>query len=160
MTTAAAIDLDEQPVIVLTRILDAPREIVWKAFADPTHLAKWWGGQGWTNPVCEMDFRPGGTWRQVMRAPDGTELKLTSVYLEIVEPERLVWRSAGDDAPARGAPPEVIHCVTFEDLGRKTRWTLVSRFGSLDERDTAAKMGFANVITQSIGRLAEYLEAR
>jgi uncharacterized protein YndB with AHSA1/START domain len=59
--------------IVITRIFDAPRELVWKAWTDPKHMAQWWGPQGFTNPVCELDVRVGGAWRIVMRSSDGIE---------------------------------------------------------------------------------------
>ena len=70
--------------LTLTRILDAPRELVFRVWTDETHLARWWGPSGFTNPVCEIDVRVGGAWRIVMRAPDGTEYPCQGVYLEII----------------------------------------------------------------------------
>ena len=75
-----------QRELVLTRIFDAPRAIVFKAWTDPQQLARWWGPKGFTNPVCELDPRVGGTLRIVMRAPDGQEHPMTGVFREIVEP--------------------------------------------------------------------------
>ncbi|HYT14944.1 MAG TPA: SRPBCC domain-containing protein, partial [Burkholderiales bacterium] len=67
-TTSAAVQPNERTVVI-TRVFDAPRELVWRAWTDPRHMAQWWGPQGFTNPVCEMDVRPGGALRIVMRAP-------------------------------------------------------------------------------------------
>ncbi len=77
--------------IVSTRILDAPRERVFKAFADPDHLMHWWGPKGFSNTFHEFDFRPGGTWRFVMHGPDGIDYQNKSVFVEIVMPERIVF---------------------------------------------------------------------
>ena len=95
----------EEAVIVLSRMFDAPRDLVWTALTDPRHVAKWYGGYGFTNPVCEMDVRPGGLWRHVMRLPDGTEFTQNYVFLEVGAPERLVWQSADHGRAAPGGPP-------------------------------------------------------
>jgi uncharacterized protein YndB with AHSA1/START domain len=81
----------DDAVILLTRIYDAPRDLVWEAITDPRHVAQWYGGDGFTNPVCEMDLRVGGLWRHVMRAPSGMEFPIDSIFLEVSPPERLVW---------------------------------------------------------------------
>src|SRR5262249_10941330 len=73
-----------------TRVVDAPRSLVFAAWTDPTHVAKWWGPNGFTNTVREMDVRPGGTWLLVMHGPDGTNYPNTWIFEEIVPPERLV----------------------------------------------------------------------
>src|SRR5260370_33691510 len=80
--------------VVITRVLDAPRELVFRAWTDAKHLARWWGPKGFTNPVCEVDARPGGALRIVMRAPDGAEHPMTGVFREIMAPARLVFTSA------------------------------------------------------------------
>src|ERR1700688_4411146 len=79
--------------VVFTRVFDAPRGLVFKVWTDPKHVAQWWGPHGFTNPVCELDARPGGAIRIHMRGPDGTIYPMTGVYREIVEPERLVFTS-------------------------------------------------------------------
>ena len=78
--------------ISITRIFNAPREMVYEVWTDPKHVAVWWGPKVFTNPVCEMDVRPGGKFRIVMRAPDGAKYPYTGIYLEVVPPERLVYR--------------------------------------------------------------------
>jgi len=83
--------------VVITRVFDAPRELVFKAWTDAKHLAQWWGPKGFTNPICEVDARPGGNLRIVMRAPDGAEHPMTGVFREVTAPERLVFTSAAVD---------------------------------------------------------------
>lgn len=143
--------------IAMSRVYDAPRELVWQAMTDPKHVARWWGGPGFTNPVCEMDVRPGGTWHHVMRFPDGHELDMHFVFVEVEKPRRLVWRSA-DPAKDRGGPPGSVVDVTLEDLGgTRTRWKMIARFPSLAERDAALAMGFTGPIEASGNRLVAYL---
>src|SRR4051794_12623895 len=77
--------------IVATRVFDAPRELVFKAWTDPEHLAQWWGPTGFTNTFHEFDLRPGGVWRFVMHGPDGVDYKNENVFVEIVKPERIVF---------------------------------------------------------------------
>jgi uncharacterized protein YndB with AHSA1/START domain len=96
MTATIDISDVDRPVIVITRDFDAPRELVWKAITDPKQVAIWYGGPGFTNPVCEMDLRPGGAWRHVMQAPNGARYSIDSVFVEIIAPERLVWRTVKD----------------------------------------------------------------
>lgn len=84
--------------VVLTRIFNAPPELMFKLWTDPLHVAQWWGPHGFTNPVCEMDVRPGGALRIVMRAPDGTDYPMKGVFQEIVAPERLVFTNIAVDA--------------------------------------------------------------
>jgi uncharacterized protein YndB with AHSA1/START domain len=101
----------DQPVIIINRRFDAPRALVYKCYTDPAHMVHFWGPHGSTTPVCEMDLRPGGVWRTVMRFASGQEFGYTSVYLEITPPERIVYRDApGDwDGGLEGLPPVRLH---------------------------------------------------
>src|SRR5688572_30826396 len=99
--------------ISATRVFDAPRDLVWKAWTDPKHIAQWWGPNGFTNTISEMDVKPGGVWRFVMHGPDGTDYRNEIVYLEVVKPERLVY----DHGPS----PKFRVTVTFAAEGNKTR---------------------------------------
>ena len=109
--------------VVPTRIFDAPRELVFKAWTEPERLKRWWGPFNFTNPVCEADARPGGAIRIHMCAPGGTVYPMTGVYREIAAPERLVFTSAALDES--GNPMfEVLNTVTFEDQDGKTKLTL------------------------------------
>src|SRR5580700_2538193 len=94
-TTAPASELERE--VTITRLFDAPRELVFQAWTDPQHLAQWWGPKGFSNPICEADARPGGAWRIVMRGPDGAKYPCGGVYREIVESERLVFTNIAYD---------------------------------------------------------------
>jgi len=144
---------ENEPFIIMTRLLDAPIDLVWAVFTQPEHMVHWWGGHGWSNPVCEIDLRVGGARNQVMRSPEGYEMALNGVFVEIDEPHHLVWRNESDD-PAR---PPVTQAVTFTEEDGKTRWTLRSTMVSVAARDKAAEMGFVRMITQGMERLDGYL---
>ena len=140
--------------IVLSRVFDAPRELVFKAFTDPRHVGHWWGPDGFTNTIHEMDVRPGGVWRFVMHGPDGTDYGNKVVYSEVVKPERLRFaHGADDDGPAH------FHVtVTFEDLGPRTRVTMRSIFPTAEVRDkTVKEYGALEGGKQTLERLARYL---
>ncbi|MGI8496784.1 MAG: SRPBCC family protein [Gemmatimonadaceae bacterium] len=149
---------------VLTRLFNAPRELVFRAWTDPKQLGKWWGPNNFTNPVCELDLRPGGAWRIVMRSPDGVEYPLKGVYREIVEPERLVFTDNWEEHPAEfhqllrqnGADQsiqEAINTVTFDDQNGRTLLTLRTLFESAPLRDAMVKMGMTQGWTESFDRL-------
>ena len=148
----------DEAVIVMTRYFDAPREVVWRAFTDPQHVAQWYGGHGFSSPVCEMDVRPGGRWRHTMRTPDGVEYPMVFVYVEVVKPEKLVWQHA-DHGTRIGGPPASINTVTLEDHGHRTKWRLVARFASIADRDRAAAMGFTEIIRQGCERFNDVVTA-
>lgn len=145
-----------EPTIIMTRVYDAPRDQVWLAITDAEHVRQWWGGAGCSSPVCEMDVRPGGLWTHLMRYTDGREIHLHFVFLEVKKPERLVWQNADRDKGKQGV--NVQFTSTLEDLGERTRYTLVGRFDSIAERDAAVEFGFAGPIERSHDRLAEYLK--
>lgn len=149
--------LGGQAEIVMSRVYEAPRELVWQAMTDPRHVARWWGGPGFTNPICEMDVRTGGAWHHVMRFPDGHELEMNFVFLDVEKPARLVWQNA-EHGKHREGPPTSVITVTLEDLGAyRTRWKMVACFSSLADRDAAIAMGFSKPIEASNNRLADYL---
>jgi uncharacterized protein YndB with AHSA1/START domain len=104
-----------------------------------------------------MDVRPGGLWRHVMQAPNGAQFTIDSVFLEVVEPERLVWTTT-KDANRKPAPPTAVNTVTLEERGLQTKWTLVARFDSIEERDRAAGMGFGHMVSQGAERVAEVIK--
>jgi uncharacterized protein YndB with AHSA1/START domain len=157
MSTTTEVPAGE-PVIVMSRVYDAPREMVWEAMTQAGHVAQWWGGPGFTNPVCEMDVRPGGLWRHVMRFPDGRELPMRFVFLAVEKPKKLVWQHA-DDGEHREGPPTCVISVTLDETGGRTKWTMVARFDSIAKRDAAVAVGFSTPIEASSDRLVEYLEA-
>jgi uncharacterized protein YndB with AHSA1/START domain len=150
--TVDASSVDEA-VIIMTRMFDAPREKVWECFTKPEHVKRWFGGAGYSNPVCEMDVRPGGLWKHVMRTPDGQDYNLDFVYIELKKPERLVWESVGHSEKRAGGPPTCRQTITLEDHGGQTKWTLVATFHSLADRDMAKSYGFADMISEGCERL-------
>jgi len=142
--------------VVITRIFDAPRALVFKAWTDPKHLKRWWGPKMFTNPVCEVDARVGGAWRIVMRGPDGVDYPCGGVYREIVEPERLVFTNIATDND--GNPIlDGLTTVTFEEQGGKTKLTLTTRAVALVEYAAAYLQGMEAGWTQSLESLAEEL---
>lgn len=128
MSTNAAspVQASSDRELVTTRVFDVPRERLFRAWTDPEQLAQWWGPNGFTNAFQELDLRPGGVWRFVMRGPNGVEHPNENVFVEIVEPERLVLRHLG---PVH----EFLAAFLFEDLGGRTRlvWRMV--FTSAEE---------------------------
>jgi uncharacterized protein YndB with AHSA1/START domain len=111
--------------IVLTRILKAPRELVFKAWTDPKHLVNWWGPAGFTNTFLEADIRPGGKWRFIMQGPNGVNSLCLVIFTELIKPERLAYEfSSGDE----NDPDRFKVIVTFEEQGRKTRLTMLTIF--------------------------------
>jgi uncharacterized protein YndB with AHSA1/START domain len=139
--------------ITITRVFDAPRELVWKAWTEPEQIARWWGPAGWTNPLetITMDVRPGGTFRVTsISDSDGTEMTSAGIYREVVEPERLVLDEPAEDAWHEGA----VSVATFTDLGDgRTEIVLHSTIHTTDEMRGAAEAGMAG----SLDRLAEHL---
>lgn len=146
-----------EPTIVMTRLFDAPRDLVWSVFTNPKHVARWYGGHAVQNPVCEMDVRPGGQWRHVMRFPDGTDFPLDLIFVDVVPPSRLVWKNADYETRSSG-PPACINEITLTEEGNKTRMRLVSRFRTVADRELAAKSQFTTMITQGSEKLAKILE--
>jgi len=147
---------EDEPVIIMTRLLDAPIELVWEVFTTPEHMVHWWGGHGWSNPVCEIDLRVGGRRTQVMRSPEGMDIPMNGIFLEVEKPTRLVWRNEYAD-PSR---PPVIQAAVLSEEGGKTRWTLTATMVSMESREAATRMGFAGFIGESMERLAGYLADR
>ncbi len=145
--------------LVITRVFDAPRDLVFQAWADPVHLARWWGPEGFTNPRCEMDVRPGGAIRIDMRAPDGAVYRMKGVFDEIAPPERLVFTSSAlDDKDA--ALFEVSTTVTFEQEGNKTKLTMRAHVTKMTPEAEPYISGMEDGWTQSLQRLANYVTGR
>ena len=140
----------------LTRILDAPRALVFKAWTDPKQVQQWWGPACFTNPVCEIDPRPGGAMRIHMRGPDGTIYPMTGRYIELVEPERIVFTSGPTDAD--GKPLfEVLATVTFADRDGKTELTLQARVTGMTDVAPQYLQGMNTGWNQTLDRLANHV---
>ncbi|HTQ75576.1 MAG TPA: SRPBCC domain-containing protein [Burkholderiales bacterium] len=141
--------------IAATRVLDAPRELVWKAWTDPEHIAKWWGPNGFTTTTFSMDLRPGGVWRYVMHGPDGRDYQNKVTYIEVVEPERLVYKLGGAD----DVEPVTHHVtVTFRDVGGRTRIDTRMVFDSPEIRTHVIETyGAFEGLKQHLSRLEAHL---
>lgn len=140
--------------IVLTRLFDAPRELVFKVWTDPNHIDQWWGPNGCRNETYAMDVRPGGMWRFVMHAPDGVDYDNRSVYHEVVPPERLVYTQGRDVE----SDPAAFHVtVTFEALGSQTQVTIRMLFATAAQRAAKVAFGAIELGQQTLARFAEHL---
>ncbi len=138
--------------LAITRVLDAPRALVFEAWTDPERLVRWFGPRGFSVSACELDVRPGGAWRVCMRSPAGEDHWVQGVYREIVEPERLVFTWVREDADGKPGAETVV-TVTLAAEGRQTKLTLHhARFESVADRD-AHQGGW----TSCLDRLPEYL---
>jgi uncharacterized protein YndB with AHSA1/START domain len=142
--------------LVITRVFDAPRELVFKLWTDSKHMAQWWGPNGFTNPVCELDLRPGGAIRIHMRAPNGVVYPMTGVFKEVLEPERLVFVSSALDDNGNSMF-EVLNTITFAEQNGKTSLTMQARVLATTALAPQHLKGMQAGWTQSLDRLAALL---
>ena len=156
---------------VISRHFAAPRERVFRAWVEPAQLTQWWGPYGFSNPVCELDVRPGGAYRIVMRGPDGVDYPLKGVYREVVPPARLVmtddcsehpeaWHAQLDPGRRPGEPRpalDALSTVTFNEEADGTRLEIRTQFASAAILDAMLRMGMTGGWTQSLERLERHL---
>lgn len=142
--------------LVLTRLIDAPRELVFRVWTEPKHMAQWWGPHGFTNPVCEMDVRPGGALYILMHHESGFEHPMPGTFVEVVPPERLVFDNYATDAEGRILLKGAI-VVTFEDVGGKTKLTVHARAVGLVPELVQMIGGMEQGWTESLERLESYV---
>jgi uncharacterized protein YndB with AHSA1/START domain len=156
MTTAAGTNPSSKRELTITRVLDAPPSRVFKMWTNAKHMAQWWGPKGFTNPVCELDVRPGGAIRIHMRAPDGVVHPMTGSFREILEPERLVFTAVAEDQAGKPLL-EALTTVTFAEHAGKT--TLTVRASAVGLAPVAPQMlaGMEAGWTQGLQRLEDYL---
>jgi uncharacterized protein YndB with AHSA1/START domain len=168
MSNNAMISMVEKDrVLVLERIFDAPRHLVFEMFKDPEHLKRWWGPRGWELHFCNVDFRPGGVWHFCMKCVDqsqgefyGMESWGKGVYKEIIEPEKIVYvdffsdaeGNTNDDMPATNVTLE------FVDLDGKTKLINRAEYASPESLKTVLDMGMLQGITETWDRLEEVLQ--
>ena len=142
--------------IVMTRVVDAPRRLVFEAWTKPEHLPHWMlGPKDWTMPVCEIDLRPGGAWHFVWRRADATEMEMRGVYKEIAPPGRLVSTESWG-----GNWPETLNTLVLSEEDGKTTITNTVLYPSKEARDAALGTGMRDGASESFDRLAEYLGGR
>jgi uncharacterized protein YndB with AHSA1/START domain len=139
--------------LVMTRTFDAPRDLVFEAHTSCEHMKNWWGPRKYEIVECDIDFRPGGTWRVVHRAP-GEEHVFSGEYREIVPPERITWTFEWGGAPGHVS----VETLTLEEHDGKTTITAVSVFDSVEDRDGMTQSGMEEGANETYDRLDEYLE--
>lgn len=146
--------------LVLTRVFDAPRELVFAAYSSCEHLRNWWGPRSWPIVECTIDFRVGGVWHYCLRGPnEGDESWGRSVFREIVEPERIAYTDAFSDAEGNVSEgmPETEGSVDLEDVDGRTRLTLRAKYPSKGDLEKVLNMGMEAGITDTLDRLDEHL---
>jgi uncharacterized protein YndB with AHSA1/START domain len=138
--------------VVTTRVVDAPRRLVFDAWTNPEHLPHWMGPRDWTMPVCEIDLRPGGSWHYVLRGPDGSEMEMRGVYQEVSPHDRLVSTTSWG-----GDWPETIDTLVLVEEEGKTTITNTTLYPSKEARDAALQTGMREGMSEGFVRLDEYL---
>lgn len=153
--------------IVVTRVFNAPRELVWKAWTEPAHLTRWWAPKGLSTPSCTTDLRPGGRFHYCMRMPDGKEIWGIGIYREVVRPERIVYVDSFSDEKGNVVPParygmseshpaESLVTVTFEERQGRTTVTLRHAIAAAVKERLGTEQGWKEMLE----RLAEHLQAK
>jgi uncharacterized protein YndB with AHSA1/START domain len=136
----------------LSRVLDAPVELVWEVFTDPEHIAQWWGPNGFRNTITRMEVKPGGKWDLVMHGPDGTDYKNESVFLEVVTCRRIVFEHVS---------PKFTATIGFEAQGEQTLLTWHMLFESVEQFVQAVKTyGADEGLKQNVEKLSRFLAAQ
>jgi uncharacterized protein YndB with AHSA1/START domain len=136
----------------ISRVFDAPRSLVFRAWTSPEHLARWWGPKDFSAPSLSMDFHPGGKYRHAIRSAEGTDYWMRGVYQEIVEPERIIFTFAWEE-DASQPTTETLVTVTFEEQGGKTLLTFRQEpFDSIQQRDSHAE-GWGECLDRLLAQL-------
>jgi uncharacterized protein YndB with AHSA1/START domain len=151
-TGTLKVTLPSEREIVMTRVFNAPRQMIYDAWTKPELLKRWFGPRGWSLVVCEIDLRVGGKWRFVLRGPDGNEMGMGGVYRELAPPERDVHTEKFDDYPGES----LVTGVLVENDG-KTTMTATILYPSQEVRDIVVKSGMEHGAAESYDRLAEML---
>lgn len=158
MTTPKTTTTTEDRDLVLTRIIDAPKEKVFQAWTDPTLLKQWFAPLPWTTSRVESDVRTGGASLVVMRSPEGQEFPNPGVYLEVMKNERIVFTDAFTKAWEPSEKPFIVGILTFEDQDGKTKYTARVKHWNIADREAHEKMGFHEGWTICTEQLAALVE--
>jgi uncharacterized protein YndB with AHSA1/START domain len=140
--------------ILMTRVFDAPRDLVFEAHTSCEHMSNWWGPRKYEFASCEIDFRPGGDWRVVHRGPDGEEYGFHGQYREIVRPERIVWTFEYEGMAGHVS----VETLALDEHDGKTTLTATSVFDTMEDRDGMLNSGMESGAAETMDRLDEYLE--
>jgi uncharacterized protein YndB with AHSA1/START domain len=158
--------VEDERVLVLERVFEAPRALVFSMYSEAEHLRHWWGPRGWEVPVCKFDLRPGGVWHYCMKCVDKNQGKFfgmeswgKGIYKEVVVPERIVYTDYFSDADGNvnDAMPSTEVTLTFLDMGAQTKVICRSQYVSAEALKTVMDMGMLAGITQTWDRLEERL---
>ena len=151
MTTSgsAVVTLPEDTQILITRVFDAPRHLVWRAYTEPELIARWWSGERGEVTSVEVDLRVGGLWRYVMTANEGFEVAFHGEFREIVAPERIVTTEVYEGAPGEGA----LDTATFSEAGGRTTLTVLMQLDSRETRDAILATGMEGGMQEAYDRL-------
>lgn len=158
MTIPAPYQFNPELDLKLERVVDVPRELVWKAWTTPEHLMKWFAPRPYETIDCEIDLRPGGMFRSTMRSPEGEEFPGTGCYLEVVEIERLTWTNLLLPGYRPGDPSEDLPftaVISMEDAGNGTKYTALAIHGDPAVQKKHAEMGFQEGWGMALDQLVE-----
>ena len=158
MTPSLVLKPDPKLDLVLERVVDVPRELVWAAWTRPEHLRKWFTPAPWTVADCEIDLRPGGIFRTVMRSPEGKEFPNIGCYLEVVPNERLVWTDALLPGYRPAENPFMTAIITLESQGKGTRYTAVAIHRDDAGRKKHEDMGFYQGWGKALDQLVAHVK--
>jgi uncharacterized protein YndB with AHSA1/START domain len=158
-------DVDPKTDLVLERVVDVPRRLVWKAWTEPEHLMPWYCPLPWKTVECEIDLRPGGLFKTVMRSPEGEDFPHLGCYLEVIPQERLVWT----DALVAGFRPSLkpmlepvgpfTAVITLEDEGKGTRYTAHVMHRTAEAARKHDEIGFSEGWGIALTQMVDYLKA-
>jgi uncharacterized protein YndB with AHSA1/START domain len=152
-------NIDPQLDLVLERHADVPPEKVWKAWTEPQHLKQWFAPKPWTIEECDVDLRPGGRFRFVMRSPEGQTFPNVGCFLEIVKNQRLVWTDALAPGYRPSAEPFFTAMVLLESDGRGgTKYTAIAMHKDPEGREKHEQMGFAEGWGQVFDQMVEHVK--
>ena len=162
MSTAAPMEIDPELDLVLERVVDVPPELVWEAWTEPDHLLEWFVPKPWSLAECQVDLRPGGEFRTVMKSPEGSLHPGTGCYLEVVPSKRLVWTAAllPGFRPAPDPDLSFTAIITMEPEGSGTRYTAVAVHKDPKGRERHEKMGFHDGWGKALDQLVELMRGR
>lgn len=160
MTKPFSVKVDPKLDLVLERTLDVPRELVWTAWTTPKHIREWFVPRPWSITDCEIDLRPGGIFRTIMRSPEGQEFPNIGCYLEIVPNERLVWTDALLPGYRPSENPFFTAILTLEPQGSGTRYTATAIHRDEEGRKKHEEMGFHDGWGTVVNQMVEYIKAK
>jgi uncharacterized protein YndB with AHSA1/START domain len=151
--TKLTVSLPSDTEIFMERTFNAPRELVWRAYTDASHIANWWGQRANTTIIDKMDVKPGGLWRYIERDPEGNEYGFNGTYKEVTPIERLSYTFEFEGTPGHICTDN----ITFEDLGSQTKLKIITTFDNKEDRDGLLQSGMEIGANESYDRLEELL---